>query len=244
MWQFHQILLELIVFRVGGVGSENSIKFWLIYIELRIDGLAIESSIRASFNTRQTRLSSTHPPLPFPPHPCLPTPFPYFYLFKESNLDTHHTTQQFFFVCSIFIRYLTSPTLVDTIFSLNFSLFILTQFIHSMQFFSSTLMQSHGLWPLVFFLFQPSVIQDGLSSVQNGSEGKSIEALALILLLIQTVLHPFWPLQLTDTQSVFFFSFSFFLFLFLIHSLSDLTEVLWLCFLTPIFFSILFSFSI
>ena len=153
MWQFHQILLELIVFRVGGVGSEYSIKFWLIYIELRIDELAIEGSNKASFNTRQTRLSSTHPLPPFLPHPCLSTPFPYFYLFKESNLDIHHTTQ------------------------------------HNL-FFSSTLMQSHGLWPPVFFLFHISVIQDGLSSVQMGSEGKSIEALTLILLLIQTVLHP------------------------------------------------------
>ena len=60
-------------------------------------------------------------------------------------------------------------------------------------------MQSHGLWPPVFFLFHLSVIQDGLSSVQMGSEGKSIEALALILLLIQTVLHPLLDITAVDS---------------------------------------------
>ena len=199
MWQFHQILLELIVFRVGGVGSEYSIKFWLIYIELRIDELAIEGSNKASFNTRQTRLSSTHPLPPFPPHPCLPTPFPYFYTstFLRRAIWIH-ITQHNFFVCSVFIRYLTSLTLVDTFFQSTFHFSFqhcsFTQWqlwlLGFSQFFSSTLMQSHGLWPPVFFLFHLSVIQDGLSSVQMGSEGKSIEALTLILLLIQTVLHP------------------------------------------------------
>ena len=64
----------------------------------------------------------------------------------------------------------------------------------SLLFIQLLFIQSLFIQLLFIQIFASSMlqfIQDGLFSVQMGSEGKSIEALALILLLSQTVLHPF-----------------------------------------------------